>query len=158
MVNGAAIGGGCEIASACDLRIASARARLGIPARNLGIVITLSDMRRLTTLVGLGRAKEMLMTGRMASADEALSMGLVNRVVSPEQLRPECEALALDMSHAAPETLRAAKIMGNRIAGCEATADPDETFKLSIEGWHSENFAEGVRAYIEGRVPVFRNR
>jgi enoyl-CoA hydratase/carnithine racemase len=158
MVNGAAIGGGCEIASACDLRVASARARLGIPARNLGIVITLSDMRRLTALVGLGRAKEMLMTGRMVSADEALSMGLVNRVVSPEQLRPECEAMALDMSHGAPETLRAAKIMGNRIVSCEATTDPNEKFKLSIEGWHSENFAEGVRAYIEGRVPAFRNR
>ena len=158
MLNGAAIGGGCEIASACDLRVASTRARLGIPARNLGIVITLSDMRRLTALVGLGRAKEMLMTGRLVSADEALSMGLVNRVVAPEQLRPECEAMALDMSNKAPETLRAAKIMGNRIAGGEATTDPNETFKLSIEGWHSDNFAEGIRAYIEGRAPVFRNR
>jgi enoyl-CoA hydratase/carnithine racemase len=158
MVNGPAVGGGCEIAAACDLRLASVRARLGIPARNLGIVIMLSDMRRLTALVGIGRAKELLMTGRMVSADEALSMGLVNRVVSPEQLRPECEALALDMSSKAPETLRSAKIMGNWIVSSEATADPNETFKLSIEGWHSENFAEGVRAYIEGRVPIFRNR
>jgi enoyl-CoA hydratase len=158
MINGAAVGGGCEMAAACDLRLASARARFGIPARNLGIVITLSDTRRLAALVGIGRAKELLMTGRLVSADEALSMGLVNRVLSPQELRPQCEALALDMSGAAPETLRCAKIMGNRIVSGEASADPGETFRLAVEAWQSENVAEGVRAYIEGRAPVFRNR
>ncbi len=158
MVNGAAVGGGCEMAAACDLRLASARARFGIPARNLGIALSLSDMRRFVALVGVGRAKELLMTGRLVSADEALSMGLVNRVFSRQELRPQCEKLALDMSGAAPETLRSTKIMGNRIMSGQASADPGENFRFAIEAWQSENLAEGVRAYLEGRAPVFRNR
>ena len=105
MVNGAAIGGGCELAAACDLRIASDTARFGIPAGNLGIVITLQDTRRLIRLVGLGMAKEILMTGRSLDAHEAQQIGLVNRVVPAETLLDETVALGQTIADKAPLTV-----------------------------------------------------
>lgn len=158
MVNGAAIGGGCEIAAACDLRVASERAQFGIPAGNLSIVITFGDVRRLVALVGLGRAKDLLMTGRLLSAQEALSIGLADRVVAAERLEAETRALALEISQKAPLTLSGAKAMGNRITRGHAARTSDEAMRLSVEGWHSADFAEGIRAYIEKRAPAFQGK
>jgi enoyl-CoA hydratase/carnithine racemase len=158
MVNGAAIGGGCEIATACDLRIVSERARFGIPAGNLSIVITFGDVRRLVALVGLGRAKDLLMTGRLISAREAQSIGLADRVVAADQLEAETRSLALEISQKAPLTLRGAKTMGNWISRGHAARTLDEALRLSVEGWHSEDFSEGIRAYLEKRAPVFRGK
>ncbi len=86
MIHGYCIGGGCELAVACDLRIADDRSRFGIPAAKLGIVLGVDELRRLANLVGVAGAKEILFTGRQFNADEALRMGLINRVVSAEDL------------------------------------------------------------------------
>ncbi len=158
MVNGAAIGGGCEVATACDLRVTSEKAQFGIPAGTLSIVIAFPDVRRLAGLVGLGRAKDLLMTGRVVNAQEALQMGLATMVVPPDRLEAETVRLAERIAAQAPLTLRGAKAMATRIVRGQAAAAPDEALRPSIEAWHSADFTEGVRAYVEKRAPVFRGK
>src|SRR5574341_1150991 len=149
MVNGAAIGGGCELAAACDLRIASDTARFGIPAGNLGIVITFQDTRRLIRLVGLGMAKEILMTGRTLDAQEAQQIGLVNRVVPAEMLLEETLALAKIIAEKAPLSVTGAKRIANRVARGEDIVSIFDGLEPARKAWSSADFAEGVRAYLE---------
>ena len=156
MVNGAAIGGGCELAAVCDLRIASYTARFAIPAGNLGIVISFQDTRRLIRLVGLGMAKEILMTGRTLDAHEAQQIGLVNRVVPAENLLDETVALARTIADKAPLTVAGAKRIANRIANGENIVSIFDGLDPARKAWNSADFAEGVRAYLEKRPPVFR--
>jgi enoyl-CoA hydratase/carnithine racemase len=158
MVNGAAIGGGCEVATACDLRVASEKAQFGIPAGTLSIVIAFPDVRRLAGLVGVGRAKELLMTGRLVTAPEALQMGLVTMVVPPDRLEAETVSLAERLAAQAPLTLQGAKTMATRIVRGNAAASTDEALQPSIEAWGTADFAEGVRAYVEKRAPIFRRQ
>jgi len=158
MVNGAAIGGGCELAVACDLRIAADTARFGIPAGNLGIVITFQDTRRLIRLVGLGMAKEILMTGRTLDAQEAQQIGLVNRVVPAEMLLEETLALAKTIAEKAPLTVAGAKRIANRVARGEDIVSIFDGLEPARKAWNSADFAEGVRAYLEKRPPVFRGQ
>lgn len=158
MVNGAAMGGGCEVAAACDIRIASDAARFAIPAGNLGIVITFQDTRRLIRLVGLGMAKEILLTGRTIDAHEAQRIGLVNRVVPAENLLEETVLLAKTIAEKAPLTIAGAKRIANRIARGEDIVSIFDGLEPARKAWNSADFAEGVRAYIEKRSPVFRGK
>ncbi len=93
-VNGFALGGGCELAMACDIRIASAKAKFGQPEVTLGITPGYGGTQRLTRLVGMAKAKELIFTGQVIKADEAEKIGLVNRVVEPDVLMEEVEKLA----------------------------------------------------------------
>ncbi|SVA53306.1 uncharacterized protein METZ01_LOCUS106160 [marine metagenome] len=109
MVDGFALGGGTELALACDLRVASTRAKFGQPEINLGLIPGGGGTQRLCRLLGYGKAMEMTLTGEMVGAEEALSIGLVNKVVEPEDLEGATLALAESIARKSPYTVRVAK-------------------------------------------------
>ncbi|MEZ5289510.1 MAG: enoyl-CoA hydratase [Vicinamibacterales bacterium] len=155
-VEGPAVGGGCALAVACDLRIAADTARFGVPvARTLGNCLSVENLARLVDLVGTGRATEMLLTGRLVPAEQALDWGLVTRVVSPEDLAAETTALARDLATRAPSTLVATKAMMRRLREVRRPA-PGSCDDLVAACYASPWFREGVAAFAERRAPSFR--
>lgn len=130
-VNGFALGGGCELALSCDIRIASNKARFGQPEVGLGIIPGFSGTYRLTKIVGMGYAKEMIYSGRAIKADEALRIGLVNAIYEPDQLMDEARALAGRIVKNAPIAVRYAKECINEeydLAADEAIAFENKMF------------------------------
>ncbi|HVX30168.1 MAG TPA: enoyl-CoA hydratase-related protein [Nitrolancea sp.] len=115
MIHGYCIGGGCELAVACDLRVADERAQFAIPATKLGIVLGVDELRRLASLVGVSRAKEILVTGRRFEAAEALRIGLVNQVVPADDLEESTVTLARQIAENAPTAVVATKALLNAI-------------------------------------------
>jgi len=115
MIHGYCIGGGCELAVACDLRVADDRAQFGIPATKLGIVLGVDELRRLVSLVGVAMAKEILVTARRFDAIEALRIGLVNRIVPADDLEETVLALARQIAENAPTAVVATKALLNAI-------------------------------------------
>jgi len=154
-INGFALGGGCEIALACDLRIASENARLGQPEITLGIIPGSGGTQRLQRLVGLAKAKELILTGEVIDAQTALQIGLVNRVVPLSSLMEEAEKLARKMVDLGGIALRLAKAALN----LGAKAGSAEGLQYEIECF-SQCFAtrdqkEGMAAFLERRKPHF---
>lgn len=159
MVNGFALGGGCELAVACDLRIAAESSSFGIPSAKLGVVISFSDTKRLVDLVGPAVAKEMLMTGRRLSAREALAVGLVNQVVPDPLLRQTTLDMAAMIAANAPFSVASAKVMVDhcqRDADLSAASSTDTDRPLRC--YETEDFREGVQAFLEKRPPRFRGQ
>jgi enoyl-CoA hydratase/carnithine racemase len=159
MVNGFALGGGCELAVACDVRIAAESASLGIPSAKLGVVISFSDTKRLVDLVGPAVAKEMLMTGRRLSAHEALGVGLVNRVIPDPLLRQTTLEIAATIAANAPFSVASAKAM---VEQCRHDPDLSAVNATDAERplhcYETEDFREGVQAFLEKRPPRFMGR
>lgn len=157
-VNGFALGGGCELAMACDIRVASANAKFGQPEVKLGIVPGFSGTYRLAKLVGQGYAKEMIYSGRVIKADEALRIGLVNHVLPPEELMDFVMALAADIAANAPVAVRMAKECIN------ASYDLDEAGALAFENrafsdcFATDDQKEGMQAFLGKRKPMFKNK
>ena len=157
-VNGYALGGGCELALACTLRIASDSARFGQPEINLGIIPGLGGTQRLTRLVGKGKAMELILTGDLIDAPEALRIGLVNKVVPGAQLMEEARALGKKLASKPPLALRAAKDAVDYGADMSlATALEFENRLFAILSG-SEDKAEGVSAFQEKRKPEWLGR
>lgn len=157
-VNGFALGGGCELAMACDIRIASANAKFGQPEVKLGIIPGFSGTYRLSKLVGQGYAKELIYSGRTINAEEAHRIGLVNHVLPAESLMEYVYALAKDIVANAPIAVRKAKECIN------ANYDMDETDALALE---NREFAEcfatedqkiGMKAFLEKKKAEFTNK
>jgi enoyl-CoA hydratase len=154
-VNGFALGGGCELALACHVRIASENARLGTPEVKLGIMCGYAGTQRLSRLVGKGRALELLLTGEMVDAQEALRIGLVNRVVAREKLQDEAEGLLRKMLANGPVSLRFTLEAVN--AGLEMPFAEAQYLEATLFGLicTTEDMKEGTRAFLEKRPAKF---
>jgi enoyl-CoA hydratase len=154
-VNGFALGGGCELAMACHVRIASDNARLGTPEVKLGLMCGYAGTQRLARLVGKGRALELLLTGEPVDAAEALRIGLVNRVVAREALLPEAEALARKMLANAPVSLRFTLEAVNE--GLEMPFEEAQGLEATLFGLlcTTRDMKEGTRAFLEKRKAEF---
>ena len=157
-VNGVAAGGGCELALACHLRVASTGARFSLPELKLGVMPGYGGTLRLARATGSTRALEMMLAGAEMSADEALRVGLVNRVVAPAGLLAEAEALALKIAGRAPLAVRACLEAVTR-----GLALPlEEGLKLERELFGrlfaTEDAREGTRAFLEKRPPAFKGK
>lgn len=157
-VNGLAAGGGCELALACHLRIASTLAQFSLPETKLGVIPAYGGTQRLASIIGRGRAFEMMLTGASMSADEAQSAGLVNRVTTPAKLLAEAESLAGEIVGLAPLAIRAcleAVTRGIRMPLAEGLALEAQLFSSLFS---TEDMREGTRAFLEKRAPVFKGR
>ncbi len=157
-VNGFALGGGCELALACDIRIAAENALFGFPEVSLGILPGMGGTQRLPRLVGPAIAKELIFTGRRIGADEAHAIGLVNRVVAQGEALKAAREVAAEISANGPIAVRHAKAAANRafdvdlVGGLEYEADQ---FSLLFS---TEDAREGMGAFIERRKPAFEGR
>ena len=157
-VNGFALGGGCELAMACHLRIASETAKFGQPEVKLGIGPGYGGTVRLPRLVGKGRALELLLTGQMIDAQEAWRIGLVNRVVQADRLLEEAEQLLRTILENGPLAIRAC--LESVDAGLEMSLDQALLLEATYFGLLSgtTDMKEGTRAFLEKRKPVFQSK
>jgi len=158
MVNGFCLGGGCELALSCDLRIASENAKFGQPEINLGIIPGGGGTQRLTRLVGEGKAMELILTGDMIDAQTAYRLGLVNAVVPAADLEAKTMEMAGRIAEKSPVALRLAK----EAVKTAARSSLDEGLRREIDlfalCFSSEDKDEGVRAFLEKRKPEFKGR
>ena len=158
LVNGYALGGGCELALACDWIIASERATFGQPEVNLGVVAGFGGTQRLPRRIGLARAMELLVTGRMVKAEEALRIGLVNQVVAPERLVATGLEVARTIAAKGPVAVRLTKQIVQRGQDMDhANACQQEVFALAITCATADQ-KEGTKAFLEKRPPKFVGR
>jgi enoyl-CoA hydratase len=155
-VNGYALGGGTELALACDLILASDNARFGLPEIKLGIIPGFGGTQRLPRRVGLLRAREMIYTGDMIDAETALRYGLVNHVYPAAELMTECRALARKLAGQAPLAMQQAKTAIN--AGIDVDLDNGLRFETEAVGlaFSTEDKREGMTAFLEKRKPRFK--
>ncbi len=157
-INGYALGGGLEMAMSGDIRIASETAQLGQPEINLGFIPGAGGTQRLSRLTGSSKAKEIIFTGDMISANEALKIGLVNNVVPPEKLEEETRRLALKLAEKPPLALMAAKYAIN--FGLESNIWTGLAYEASLFGllFSTDDVVEGVSAFLEKRKPKFKGK
>lgn len=155
-INGACTGGGAAIAACCDLRVASSNLKYGFPiARTLGNCLSAANLRRLTAVLGVGRLREILFTARLIEADEALIIGLVCELTETvDELRSLADALAEKLASHAPLTLRATKEAMRRNLAAQPVDDRD----LVAMCYMSEDFREGMEAFLSKRKPDFKGR
>jgi enoyl-CoA hydratase len=155
MINGFALGGGLELAMACDIRVASEDAKLGQTEINVGILPGAGGTQRLARLVGLGRAKELIFTGKIISAQEAQAIGLVNQVFGKGTLREETLKLAKGIAEKSPLAIKAAKLVVNKgfDAGLDAGLKMETLAQSFVFG--SKDHLEGIEAFLEKRPPKF---
>jgi len=157
-INGFAFGGGCELALACHVRLASENAVMGVPEVSLGIIPGYGGTQRLPRLIGMGRALELILTGRRVKADEALALGLVQRVVPREQLLDEAVKLAEAMLKNGPLAVAAALEAVRR--GLEAPMADALRLESALFGIlaSSQDMHEGLQAFLEKRPARFERR
>jgi enoyl-CoA hydratase len=157
-VNGFCLGGGCELAMACHMRIASEKAKFGQPEVNLGIMCGNGGSQRLPRLVGKGRAIELLVTGNMIDGAEAYRIGLANKVVPPDQLIKTCEDILATVAKKAPV---AVKLTLEAVThGMEMTLEEGVQLEANLFGmcFSTEDMKEGTKAFIEKRQADFQGR
>jgi enoyl-CoA hydratase/carnithine racemase len=157
-IEGVAVGAGCAIAVACDLRVATPESTFGIPiARTLGNCVTGAAYSRLVETIGPAHAKDMLFTGRLFGAAEAMRTGLVSRLVPASEIAGVVRTLAGDIAANAPLTIRATKEMTRRLMAKRRIASPEAKDLVEL-CYGSEDFKEGVDAFLGKRPPVWKGR
>lgn len=156
LIHGFCIGGGVEMALACDLRYAGASSQFAIPAARLGVGYGVKGTTRLVATVGHAAAREIMFTGRRYTAQEALSLGLVNRVLPDAELDAYVQRLAEEISHNAPLSIRSSKAIIDR--AIVPAGDFSEGALLAQRCMHSEDYREGRRAFLEKRTARFQGR
>jgi methylglutaconyl-CoA hydratase len=154
-LNGAALGGGLELALACDLRVAAEGVEVGLPEVGLGIIPGGGATQRLPRLLGVARAKELILTARRVAADEALAMGLVSAVMAPDRLDEEALALAARVARNAPISLRQAKRAVDRGLHLPLAEGLDLENRLYQACLPTRDRQEALRAFAEKRAPTF---
>jgi len=157
-VNGLCLGGGCELALACDIRVASDAARFGQPEVSLGLIPGYGGTQRLARLVGPAVAKELLFTGRMIDAREALAIGLVNRVVPHADLMAACLELARTIESKAPVAVSLAKAAVDEGVEVRLSNALEIEARCFGDACATEDMREGVQAFIEKRKPEFTGK
>lgn len=155
VLNGFALGGGCEIAMACDIRLAADSATLGQPEVGLGIPPAWGGTQRLPRIVGIGRAKEIIFSGRHISAQEAKEIGLVNAIYPADQLMDEAKKLAGTFLEKAPGALSSSKKLINRTMETSLATGTIHESKLFALAFNGEEQSEGMEAFLERRKPSF---
>lgn len=155
-VNGFALGGGCELAMCCDIRLASEKAQFGQPEVLLGVTPGYGGTQRLPRLIGEGRAKELIYTANNIDAEEAYRIGLVNHVFPAELLMDEAKKLAKKIARSAPLAVRFSKTQINK--GIQADIDTAMTIELDLFGicFSTEDQKEGMKAFLEKKKPEFK--
>lgn len=157
-VNGYALGGGCELALACHIRLASERAKFGQPEVNLGIIPGYGGTQRLSRVVGIGRAMEMILTGNQVDAAEALRIGLVSKVFAPAELMPRAIAMGQHIAGVGQVAIRAAVeavLASGQLPLVDGLKKEAELFGRCCG---SDDFKEGTSAFLQKRKPAFKNR
>ncbi|MGL4990618.1 MAG: short-chain-enoyl-CoA hydratase [Sarcina sp.] len=157
-ISGFALGGGCELAMSCDIRIATEKAKFAQPEVGLGITPGFGGTQRLPRIIGTGMAKELIYTGRIVKADEALRIGLINKIVAPESLMDEAMNMAKMICANAPIAIKLCKDAINR--GIEVNIDNAIEIEATDFGkcFSTEDQKEGMTAFIERREKNFKNK
>jgi enoyl-CoA hydratase len=157
-IGGLALGGGCELALACDIRIAAENASFGLPEIKLGIIPGAGGTQKLPRLVGIGRGKELLYTGDVIDANEAYRIGLANKVVRLDSLMDEAKKMAMKLAQRPAIALKMLKVSVNKGMSMDlqsALAHEVRCFEILFS---TEDQKEGMKAFVEKRKPVFKNR
>jgi enoyl-CoA hydratase/carnithine racemase len=159
-VSGHALGGGLELALACDLRIAARGVKLGMPPAKLGLIYSHTGLQKFIDSVGPARTRELFFTGRNVDADRAEQIGLVHEVSQPDEIDADVTALAAEIAANAPVSLRGNKEIINKLVGFERLAEKDEqdVIDLRLSSFRTHDFREGVRAFGEKRKPRWEGR
>ncbi|HZP46587.1 MAG TPA: enoyl-CoA hydratase [Candidatus Binataceae bacterium] len=158
MIAGICMGGGLQVALSCDIRIAARGTRFGIPAARLGLAYPLDGVLSLSQIAGPANARDILMSARTFGAEEALQMGLLNRLVEPDELETNVREYATRMASNAPLTMAAAKAIIREGLKDAADRDMPKIAAMVAQCFDSEDYKEGVRAFLEKRQPRFQGR
>jgi enoyl-CoA hydratase len=157
-IEGDALGGGLELALCCDLRIASERANLGLPEVRLAVTPSTGGTQRLPRIVGMARAKELLLTGRILTAEQAERIGLVNEVVPAGQAVMRARAIGEEIAERGPLAVREVKVLVDGGLDRDLAAGHAAEVETSVRIFATDDLLEGTRAFIEKRAPRYRGR
>jgi enoyl-CoA hydratase len=152
-VNGIALGGGCELALACDLIVASTHAKFGQPEINLAVIPGAGATQRLPRLIGMAQAKELIFTGKIISAEEAFQLGMINQVVAPDELMSTTEKMATELCKKAPVAMSLAKAAVNKSFETTMRVGFDYEVECFASCFATQDQKEGMAAFLEKRAP-----
>lgn len=156
LIKGICVGGGLEAAAFCDMRICGSSSTFGVPIKRLGLVMAYAELRGMVGLVGRAKTLEVLLEGRIFGADEALAMGLVNRVVADDAVEAESYATARRIAEGAPLAARFHKQALGRLA--DPTPISEAEREAALDCYDSEDFRIGYRAFLDKKTPQFKGR